>query len=55
VGRALADGSGRLADGTWWEKKSGIEYGKVRAVEAAVLCCYVISSVIAVELCLAAM
>uniref|UniRef100_A0A383VYZ1 Uncharacterized protein n=1 Tax=Tetradesmus obliquus TaxID=3088 RepID=A0A383VYZ1_TETOB len=28
VGRALADGSGRLADGTWWEKKSGIEYGK---------------------------
>lgn len=29
VGRALADGTGRLADGTWWEKKSGIEYGKV--------------------------
>ena len=31
VGRALPDGSGRLADGTWWEKKSGIERGKVRA------------------------
>jgi hypothetical protein len=30
VGRALPDGSGRLADGTWWEKKSGIERGKVR-------------------------
>jgi hypothetical protein len=29
VGRALPDGSGRLADGTWWEKKSGIERGKV--------------------------
>lgn len=29
VGRALPDGNGRLADGTWWEKKSGIEYGKV--------------------------
>jgi hypothetical protein len=29
VGRALPDGSGRLADGTWWEKKSGIEWGKV--------------------------
>jgi hypothetical protein len=29
VGRALADGSGRLADGTWWEKKSGVDYGKV--------------------------
>eukprot|EP00879_Flechtneria_rotunda_P011698 GHRR01012219.1.p1 GENE.GHRR01012219.1~~GHRR01012219.1.p1 ORF type:complete len:619 (+),score=253.43 GHRR01012219.1:499-2355(+) len=28
VGKSLADGSGRLADGTWWEKKSGIEYGK---------------------------
>jgi hypothetical protein len=32
VGRALADGSGRLADGTWYEKKSGIEYGKVRYI-----------------------
>lgn len=32
VGRALPDGSGRLADGTWWEKKSGIERGKVGVV-----------------------
>lgn len=32
VGRALPDGSGRLADGTWWEKKSGIERGKVGCV-----------------------
>lgn len=31
VGRVLPDGSGRLADGTWWEKKSGIERGKVRS------------------------
>jgi hypothetical protein len=43
VGRALPDGSGRLADGTWWEKKSGIERGKVgcggwNAVAAAVEC-----------------
>lgn len=29
AGRQLADGSGVLADGTRWEKKSGIEYGKV--------------------------
>ena len=32
VGRALADGSGVLPDGTRWEKKSGIEYGKVRLI-----------------------
>jgi hypothetical protein len=29
VGRALPDGKGRLADGTWFEKKSGVEYGQV--------------------------
>jgi hypothetical protein len=29
AGRQLADGSGVLGDGTRWEKKSGIEYGKV--------------------------
>lgn len=29
VGRALPDGSGKLADGTWWEKRSGVEYGEV--------------------------
>jgi hypothetical protein len=31
AGRQLADGGGVLADGTRWEKKSGIEYGKVGA------------------------
>jgi hypothetical protein len=30
AGRALADGAGALADGSTWEKKSGIEYGEVR-------------------------
>ena len=31
AGRALADGSGALPDGSTWEKKSGVEYGEVRA------------------------
>lgn len=39
VGRALPDGSGRLADGTWWEKKSGVEYGKVCGLRTSVRAC----------------
>jgi len=31
AGRALADGSGALPDGSTWEKKSGVEYGQVRS------------------------
>lgn len=49
AGRALADGVGILADGTRWEKKSGVEYGKVGDTKAKGDCFCVLSVHLAIS------